>query len=152
LAIIVVAVVTFLVAPPLTVIAPQTVSSLKFTLPMPILQPAKPAPTPQPTIYTVTAYTAGPESTGKRRGDRDFGITAAGTTVRDGYTIACGPSLPFGTVVVIDGIGARTCADRGGAITDGRLDVFISDLSVARKFGRRRLRITILPMGSGYVE
>ena len=42
-----------------------------------------------------------------------------------GIGAACGPSIPYGTRVYIDGIGWRTCNDRGGAIDDDEVDVLI---------------------------
>lgn len=37
---------------------------------------------------------------------------------------ACGPSYPFGTVFYIEGYGNVVCKDRGGGISDSRIDVF----------------------------
>jgi 3D (Asp-Asp-Asp) domain-containing protein len=95
--------------------------------------------------FTVTAYTAGYESTGKRPGDPAYGITASGTTVKEGQTIACPPSISFGTTVHIPNLGQTyTCEDRGSAITDGRLDVYIADLDQALQFGVKELHVHIL--------
>jgi len=52
-------------------------------------------------------------------------ITASGLEVDYGRTIACGPSIPFGTKVYIDGWGWRTCDDRGGAINDDEIDIAV---------------------------
>ena len=52
----------------------------------------------------VTAYTAGPESTGKHPGHPLYGVTASGERVRQG-AIAASRSLPFGTRVYIPGYG-----------------------------------------------
>lgn len=38
--------------------------------------------------FVITAYTAGKESTGKSPGDKDYGVTATGTTALAGRTIA----------------------------------------------------------------
>lgn len=87
----------------------------------------------------VTAYTAGYESTGKNPSDAGYGVTASGKTVSEGTTLACPPSMPFGTVVDIEGVGKRVCQDRGGDIKEGRLDVYIADLGKAQNFGRQTL-------------
>jgi 3D (Asp-Asp-Asp) domain-containing protein len=87
--------------------------------------------------FEVTAYTAGYESTGKSPGDPAYGITASGEPVKAGVTIACPPSIAFGTRLDIEDVGVRTCTDRGGAITEGRLDVYMPDLADAQAFGRR---------------
>lgn len=96
--------------------------------------------------YEVTAYTAGFESTGKRPGDRGYGITASGEQVVDMWTIACPPEIPFGTRIYIAEVQwVYSCQDRGSAITSGHLDIYMSDLDHALQFGRRKLHIFILP-------
>lgn len=94
--------------------------------------------------YNVTFYTAGVESTGKSRGDKGYGITASGTTVSEGRTVACPKSIPFGTKIHIEGFGYRICEDRGGAIVEGHLDIYVDSLTKARKLGRQKLLVTIL--------
>lgn len=99
------------------------------------------------THFEVTAYTAGYESTQKSKGDVGFGITASGTKVKEGRTIACPPSLKFGTKLNIDKIGIRICEDRGGAIKSGHLDLYMDSVSEALKFGRKKLSVEILNKG-----
>lgn len=100
-------------------------------------------------LYEVTAYTAGYESTGKTPDHPLYGITASGEYVRENHTLACPKSLPFGTRVEIPYFNnVFTCEDRGGAITDGKLDVFIPNLDEARAFGRRVLDVKILSVES----
>jgi 3D (Asp-Asp-Asp) domain-containing protein len=106
------------------------------------------APAPEWQTLEVTAYTSGPESTGKQPGDDGYGITASGESVREGITLACPPSLPFGQRLEIEGIGERVCTDRGGSIKEGRLDVYIGELEEARQFGRQRLNVRIIEEGS----
>jgi 3D (Asp-Asp-Asp) domain-containing protein len=96
------------------------------------------------TTFEVTAYTSGYESTGKRPGDEGYGITASGEPVRDNYTIACPPSMVFGTRLEIEGIGERVCEDRGGAIKEGRLDLYMTELQDALTFGRQSLKVRIM--------
>ena len=93
---------------------------------------------------SVTAYTAGYESTQKRKGQDGYGITASGSYVQEGRTVACPKSMPFGTVIEIEGIGQRVCEDRGGAITEGHIDLYIEDLGTARSFGRKNLGVKII--------
>lgn len=97
--------------------------------------------------YEVTAYTAGPESTGKTPGHPAYGITASGARVREGVTAACPPELPFGTRVHIEGVGERVCLDRGGAIKGRRLDVYIADRSEALRFGRKKALVIVREIG-----
>jgi len=96
------------------------------------------------TIMEVTAYTAGYESTGKTPNDPSYGITASGVPVEEGVTVACPKSIPFGTKIFIEGVGERVCQDRGGAITEGHVDVYMPDKEQALKFGRQHLRVYIV--------
>jgi 3D (Asp-Asp-Asp) domain-containing protein len=117
--------------------------------PEPVVEVVAEAPEPvvaEPLWHTfeATAYTAGEESTGKQPGDVGYGITASGEPVREGITAACPPSMVFGTRLEIEGIGERVCMDRGGAIKEGRLDVYMTDLQDALSFGRQRLKVQIM--------
>ena len=55
------------------------------------------------------------------------GITASGTVATVGVTVAADDSLPFGTVLWIDGIGERVVEDRGGGIDGQHIDVLCED-------------------------
>jgi 3D (Asp-Asp-Asp) domain-containing protein len=70
------------------------------------------------------------------------GLMASGLYTREGYA-ACGPSYPFGTVFIIDGRG-YICQDRGGAITDGHLDLWMADEAAALEWGRQELPVIVL--------
>ncbi|MDP5273203.1 3D domain-containing protein [Chengkuizengella axinellae] len=75
----------------------------------------------------------------------EYGITASGKYVEEGETIACPPSMGFSTQVYIPYFDDTfTCLDRGGAISDGKLDVYMADLDDALKFGRRELEVEII--------
>ncbi|QJI52411.1 3D domain-containing protein [Psychrobacillus phage Perkons] len=95
-------------------------------------------------IFEVTFYSADYQSTGKSKGDKDFGLTASGSYVKEGRTLACPKSMKFGTKVYIEGVGYRTCEDRGGLITEGHLDVYVDSQSKAMELGRQKLQVRIL--------
>lgn len=89
--------------------------------------------------YTLTAYTAGYESTGKTPSHPEYGITASGTYVKEGRTIACPKTMDFGTQVYIPSLdNTYTCEDVGGAIKSGKLDIYIENLNEALEFGRKK--------------
>ncbi|WP_353854779.1 3D domain-containing protein [Bacillus sp. Bos-x628] len=52
--------------------------------------------------------------------------------------------MAFGTRLNIEGIGVRTCEDRGGAIMEGHIDLYVAGVSEARAFGRQRLKAEII--------
>lgn len=90
----------------------------------------------------VTAYTSGPESTGKRPGDPGHGITASGTTAGPG-TFAAPRSYAFGTKMYVPGYGWGTVQDRGGAIQGNHLDVWFETVAEARAWGRQQLDVIV---------
>jgi 3D (Asp-Asp-Asp) domain-containing protein len=73
------------------------------------------------------------------------GLTASGQYTREGFA-ACGPSFPFGTVFIIDGRG-YICQDRGGAITDGHLDLWMADEASALEWGRQEKWVIVVGEG-----
>jgi 3D (Asp-Asp-Asp) domain-containing protein len=106
---------------------------------------------PQPEIkgewvlMEVTAYTAGPESTGKTPDHPLYGITASGNPVKEWHTIAAGPSIPFGTKIYIpEFMRTFVVEDRGGAITDNHLDIYMERLEDAREFGRKDIYVFVI--------
>ncbi|AOC55306.1 3D domain-containing protein [Bacillus pumilus] len=122
----------------------KTLKSTKAKKPA-VKKPAQAKPKRPPSkTYEVTAYTNDAESTGKSTGDPDYGVTASGARTKTGHTIACPPSMAFGTRLNIEGIGVRTCEDRGGAITEGHIDLYVAGVAEARNFGRQRLKAEII--------
>lgn len=88
---------------------------------------------------TLTAYSAGPASTGKDVGDPGYGITASGAKVSEGRTISVDPDvIPLGWWVYIEGIGFRRAEDTGSAIKGKKIDVYYDSEKYANKFGTKR--------------
>lgn len=96
--------------------------------------------------FTLTAYTAGPESTGKSPGHPAYGITSSGVPAVEGVTIAVDPSvIPIGSRVYIEGLGYFVAQDTGSAIKGRRIDVFMNDLEEAMRFGvKKGVRVAII--------
>lgn len=89
--------------------------------------------------FTLTAYSAGLESTGKDVKHPQYGITASGTRVKEGRTIAVDPSvIPIGWWVYIEGIGFRRAEDKGGAVKGNKIDIYFDSSKSADKFGKKK--------------
>lgn len=95
--------------------------------------------------YEVTAYSHGcilprfgPEGPARRAANGRWPIAD--------LTVAADTRLhPFGTEVIVEGLGFRTVHDRGHAIKGRRLDLFVDTCKAAREFGRRWLRVHTVP-------
>lgn len=102
-----------------------------------------------------TGYTAGYESTGKRPGDPDFGITYSGVKVkRDLYsTIAADLNVfPLGTILFIPEYGYGVVADKGGAIKGNKIDLYFETVKdVYEQWGKKTVDVYVVKMGNGKV-
>lgn len=79
---------------------------------------------------SMTAYSAEQQGIGT--------LTASGTRVTEGRTIAVDPNIiPIGWWVYIEGIGFRRAEDTGGAIKGNKIDVYYDSLKSAINFGRK---------------
>ena len=101
-------------------------------------------------IMIASAYDLSYASTGKRPGDRGYGITASGTTARPG-TVAVDPRvIPLGTRLYVESLdgtsdyGFAIAEDTGGAIKGHKIDLFFQSSSQAWSDGRRNVKIYIL--------
>ena len=72
-----------------------------------------------------------------------YGVMASGERTFDG-AVACGPSYAFGTLFWVPGVGWTVCADRGGAISDGHLDLWVETEADALKWGRQELEVEVV--------
>ncbi len=99
---------------------------------------------------SATAYDLSYASTGKRPGDRYYGITASGTTARPG-TVAVDPRvIPLGTKLYVESLdgtsdyGFAIAEDKGSAIKGKKIDLFFNSNRSAMNFGRRNVKVYIL--------
>ena len=80
--------------------------------------------------FRITFYDLCPECTGPWYG---MNTTASGRDPVPWYTVAAGPSLPFGTVIYIEGFGTFEVMDRG--VADGCIDILVNNHSEIPSFG-----------------
>ena len=77
------------------------------------------------------------------------GITSSGNVAREWHTLAAGSGYPIGTVIYIPALADRpnggwfVVEDRGGAISNNKIDVFMGSHEAAIQFGRRNLECYI---------
>lgn len=99
-----------------------------------------------PVNFTITAYTCGPESTGKTPADPAYCITSSGYKLSDNDSykvVAVDPEhYAVDTLFYIYGLGVVIAKDTGGDITGkNRLDLFVGETNVesAITFGKREV-------------
>ena len=106
----------------------------------------------KPTTMRVTAYDLSYASCKKYPNHPEYGIGASGKRVEEYHSIAAGPELPFGTKVFIPAFqdkpnrGIYTVEDRGSAITENCLDIFLgeSKRDECMEFGVQYLDVFVL--------
>ena len=99
-----------------------------------------------PTIVNLntSAYCACMKCCGKTNG-----ITSSGAPAKEWYTIAAGKGYPIGTVIYIPALADKpnggwfVVEDRGGAISNNKIDIYMGSHSSALIFGRRNLECHI---------
>lgn len=102
-----------------------------------------------PNVVTLnaSAYTA--STCGKPVGSSGYGITSSGAAAKSYYTVAAGSAYPIGTVVYIPYFASApnggwfVVQDRGGAISNNRIDIYFDTVSECTQFGRRNLECYI---------
>jgi 3D (Asp-Asp-Asp) domain-containing protein len=108
---------------------------------------------PNTVEVVATGYTAGVESTGKRPGHPQYGITYSGVKVRRDQvsTIAADTRLfPIGTLLYIPGYGYGVVADTGSAIKGKRIDLYFETIKqVYEQWGKRTVHVEVLRRGTG---
>ena len=96
--------------------------------------------TPVVKTFNTSAYCSCSKCCGK-----STGITSSGARATSWYTLAAGKGYPIGTIIYIPYFknkpngGWFVVQDRGGAISNNRLDVYMGTHSQALQFGRRTL-------------
>lgn len=76
--------------------------------------------------------------------DVETGVTATGTPVVEGRTIAVDPSvIPYGTQVIINGH-VFTAEDCGGAVKGNHIDIYVNDHQTALELGRNQAEVYLV--------
>ena len=92
--------------------------------------------------YKLTHYCPGYHGEPCGTGD---GLTATGTKVTDGRTIAVDPSvIPYGSKVYIEGYGWRVAEDCGGGVNGKHIDIAVDSHSQALEMGTKTGCVWIL--------
>lgn len=100
--------------------------------------------TPSVVTLNASAYTA--STCGKAAGSKGYGITASGARASAWYTVAAGKGYPLGTIIYIPYFANKpnggwfVVQDRGGAISNNKLDVYMNTYNDCINFGRRNLQ------------
>ena len=98
----------------------------------------------------VTAYDLSYESCQKYPSHPEYGITASGEKVKEWYTVAAGPELPFVTRIYVpyfkdyENKGIFVVKDRGGLVKKNCIDIFIADRKAMDAFGVKYLEVYVL--------
>jgi 3D (Asp-Asp-Asp) domain-containing protein len=112
----------------------EEISKLKETKPI----------EPKKLKVIATAYTAGPESTGKTPEHPEYGITFCGWKADIGVVAVDPNVIELGSIVYVPGYGYAIALDRGGAIEGNRIDLFFHDLQKALEWGSREVEIVVI--------
>ena len=91
-----------------------------------------------------SAYTNSYRSTGKRPGDRGYGITASGMKAQVGVVAVDPKVIPLHTELYIEGYGFAVAGDTGSAIKGNKIDLFFDTEKECFDFGRRDVTVYVL--------
>ena len=98
---------------------------------------------PEKKTLNTSAYTDA--TCGKAPSSPSYGVTASGARTSAWYTVAAGKGYPIGTIIYIPYFANKPnggwfiVQDRGGAISNNRLDVYMTTYNECVQFGRRNL-------------
>ena len=143
------------------VLTDQPVGEENIVIEEPVVEEPKVNENGVPTNYvryidcTATAYCLCKKCTGKTPGSSGYGRTASGHVIVPGNNekiIAVDrKQIPLGTNVYVEGLngapnyGYALAADTGGAIKGNKIDLYYDSHAECLKWGRRQVRVYILP-------
>ena len=98
-----------------------------------------------------TAYDASYESTGKRPGHPEYGITATGIRAKRGVVAVDPRVIPLGSRLYIESMqngvtsyGYAIAGDTGGAIKGNKIDLFFETAREVNNWGVRKVKVYVL--------
>ncbi len=103
--------------------------------------------TPQVVTLNASAYTA--STCDKAPGSPGYGVTASGAYATAWCTVAAGRGYPLGTIIYIPYFANKpnggwfVVQDRGGAIANNKLDIYMNTYNECIQFGRRNIECHI---------
>lgn len=103
--------------------------------------------TPIVKTMNTSAYTA--STCGKNSSSSGYGITSSGAKASSWYTVAAGKAYPVGTIIYIPYFqnkpngGWFLVQDRGSAISNNRIDIYMGTYNECINFGRKNLECYI---------
>lgn len=127
-----------------TVTSRSSISRTTYTVPTGGLSNEVRGITPKVTTLNASAYCACYKCCGK-----STGTTASGQKATAWYTVAAGSGYPLGTIIYVPALSGNAnggwfvVQDRGGAISNNHIDIFVGSHSEALQFGRRNLECYI---------
>ena len=99
--------------------------------------------TPKVVTMNTSAYTN--STCGKSPSSSGYGVTASGQKTSAWYTVAAGKGYKIGTIIYIPYFANKpnggwfVVEDRGGAISNNRIDIYMSTYNECIQFGRQNL-------------
>ena len=99
--------------------------------------------TPEVKMMNTSAYTA--STCDKSPSSPSYGVTSSGARATAWYTVAAGKGYPIGTIIYIPYFASQpnggwfVVQDRGGAISNNKLDIYMNTYNECIMFGRRNL-------------
>ena len=91
------------------------------------------------TTFKVTGYCPCEKCCGKKADPKDIGKTASGVYATPDHTIAAPSTYSFGTKIELEGYGTFVVEDRGGKITDNRIDRYFNTHQEALTWGVKNI-------------
>lgn len=95
-------------------------------------------------VMSATAYTNDYASTGKKPGDKYYGMTASGLKAQVGVVAVDPNVIPLFTKLYIEGYGFAIAGDTGKSVKGEIIDLYLDSSGEVKQFGRQKRKVYIL--------